>query len=246
MTESAGAARRPRGRPSTGVREAILAAALEIISGDGLDQLTTRAVAKRARTSEASVFYHFGDKVGLLQAAVLAGLGPLKALDPAALTGALDQSPAETLGVITAALERFFDHAMPVIATIQADASLRRAFAERLVEGDLGPHRGVQLLADYLRAMATRGVVRADLDCEAVAMLVVGACFLAAWQRAMSGDSGDGKLPGLSRVVDALGALLAPPVVEAEPVAEVLDRRPRPRQAGGGDTSAASAPRRSR
>src|SRR5580700_2342233 len=245
MPESAGFARRPRGRPATGVREAILSSALEILSGDGLDQLTTRAVAKRAHTSEASVFYHFGDKVGLLQAAVLAGLGPLKALDPAALTGALEQSPAETLGVITAALERFFDHAMPVIATIQADASLRRAFAERLVEGDLGPHRGVQLLADYLRAMVTRGVIRADLDCEAVAMLVVGACFLAAWQRAMSGAEGDGKLPGLSRVVDALGALLAPPVAATGPATVVL-RRPRPRQAGGGDTSAASAPRRSR
>jgi AcrR family transcriptional regulator len=44
MTESAGTTRRPRGRPSTGVRAAILASALEIISGDGLDQLTTRAV----------------------------------------------------------------------------------------------------------------------------------------------------------------------------------------------------------
>ena len=246
MTESAGATRRPRGRPSTGAREAILAAALEIISSDGLDQLTTRAVAKRAHTSEASVFYHFGDKVGLLQAAVLAGLGPLKALDPAAVTGALAQSPEETLGVITAALERFFDHAMPVIATIQADASLRRAFAERLVEGDLGPHRGVQLLADYLRAMVTRGAVRADVDCDAAAMMVVGACFLAAWQRAMSGESGDGKLPDLSRVVEALGALLAPRVAETEPAARVVDRRPRPRQAGGGDASPDSAPRRSR
>jgi AcrR family transcriptional regulator len=246
MTDSAGPTRRPRGRPSTGAREAIVAAALEIISGEGLDQLTTRAVAKRAHTSEASVFYHFGDKVGLLQAAVMSGLGPLKALDPAGLTGALEPSPAETLGVITAALERFFNHAMPVIATIQADASLRRAFAERLVEGDLGPHRGVRLLADYLQAMVTRGVVRADLDCEAVAMLVVGGCFLAAWQRAMSGESGDGKLPELSRVVDALGALLAPPVAETERPAPTTVRRPRLRQAGGGDTSPASAPRRSR
>ena len=246
MTESAGTTRRPRGRPSTGVRAAILASALEIISGDGLDQLTTRAVAKRAHTSEASVFYHFGDKVGLLQAAVMAGLGPLKALDPAAVTGALDQPPVETLAVITAALEQFFNHAMPVIATIQSDASLRRAFAERLVEGDLGPHRGVQLLADYLRAMVTRGVVRADVDCDAVAMLVVGGCFLAAWQRAMSGDTGDGKLPELRRVVEALGVLLAPDVLETETSASVGDRAGRRRQAGGGETSPAAAPRRSR
>ncbi len=210
MPESAGASRRPRGRPSTGVREAILTAALEILSGDGLDQLTTREVARRAHTSEASVFYHFGDKVGLLQEAVMAGLGPLKAVDPAALGGAVDQTPADTLAVITAALERFFNHAMPVIATIQADASLRKAFAERLVQGDLGPHRGVRLLADYLQTMVARGAVRADVDCEAVAMLLVGSCFLAAWQRAMSGDSGDAKLPERRRVVDALAGLLAP------------------------------------
>lgn len=215
MPEPPGAvARRPRGRPSTGVREAILSAALEILSGDGLDQLTTRAVAKRAHTSEASVFYHFGDKVGLLQEAVLAGLGPLKAVDTGALSGAVEHPLADTLAVVTAALESFFDHAMPVIATIQADASLRKTFAERLVQGDLGPHRGVQMLADYLRAMVARGAVRPDVDCEAVAMLVVGSCFLVAWQRAISGAVGEGKLPETRRIVDTLAVLLAPsPVV---------------------------------
>jgi len=210
MPESTGAPRRPRGRPPTGAREAILAAALEILSGDGLDHLTTRAVARRAHTSEASVFYHFGDKVGLLQEAVLAGLGPLRAVDAAMLSGAIDQPLGETLAVITAALEGFFNHAMPVIAVIQADASLRRAFAERLVQGDLGPHRGVQLVADYLRAMVARGAVRADVDCDAVAVLVVGGSFLAAWQHAMSDGRSDAKLPGLRRVVDTLIGLLAP------------------------------------
>jgi hypothetical protein len=96
-----------------------------------------------------------------------------------------------------------------VIAAIQADAGLRRSFAERLVAGDLGPHRGVQLLADYLRAMAAEGVVKADVDFEAVAMMVVGSCFLAAWQRAMSGSDANGKLPEIRRVVEALAALLA-------------------------------------
>jgi AcrR family transcriptional regulator len=215
MSESARAARRPRGRPSTGVREAILSAALTILSEDGLDRLTTKAVATRARTSEASVFYHFGDKVGLLQAAVLAGLGPLHALDSTTLNAALDQSPAETLATLTGALEGFFSHAMPVMATIQADASLRQAFAERLVQGDLGPHRGVRLVADYLRAMVAGGAVRADVDCDAVAMLVVGACFLGAWQRAMSGETGEGKLPELSRVAGALAALLDPHLLGA-------------------------------
>ncbi|MGA8416112.1 MAG: helix-turn-helix domain-containing protein [Candidatus Dormiibacterota bacterium] len=210
MAESAGAARRPRGRPATGVREAILSAALEILSKDGLDQLTTRAVARRAHTSEASVFYHFGDKVGLLQEAVLAGLGPLKAVDPEALSGAIERRPADTLGVITAALLGFFDHAMPVMAAIQADAGLRMAFAERLVAGDLGPHRGVRLIADYLRAMAAQGAIRADVDYDAIAMMVVSSCFLAAWQRAMAGENSAVALPEVSRVVETIARLLAP------------------------------------
>jgi AcrR family transcriptional regulator len=212
VPEPAGApAPRPRGRPPTGVREAILAAALEILAGEGIDQLTTRAVAARAHTSEASVFYHFGDKVGLLQAAVMAGLGPLKAMDPGVRSGAVEQPLADTLAVISTALVSFFDHAMPVIAAIQADASLRKEFAERLVQGDLGPHRGVEGVAAYLRVMAMRGAVRDDVDLDAVAMLVVGSCFLAAWQRVMSGPDGDSKLPEIPRVVGALSALLAPP-----------------------------------
>jgi AcrR family transcriptional regulator len=206
-----GTASRPRGRPPTGVREAILSAALEILAGEGIDQLTTRGVAARAHTSEASVFYHFGDKVGLLQAAVMAGLGPLKAMGPGVLGGAVEQPLADTLTVISTALEGFFDHAMPVIAAIQADASLRKEFAERLVKGDLGPHRGVEGIAAYLRVMAARGAVRDDIDLEAVAMLVVGSCFLAAWQRAMSGPDGQSKLPEMPRVVGTLSALLAPP-----------------------------------
>ena len=36
----------------------------------GLGKLTTKQVAARAGASEASVYYHFKDKVGLVQAAV--------------------------------------------------------------------------------------------------------------------------------------------------------------------------------
>jgi hypothetical protein len=113
-------------------------------------------------------------------------------------------------GPITTALRGFFDHAMPVMAAIQADAGLRMAFAERLVEGDLGPHRGVRLIADYLRAMALQGAVRADLDYEAIAMMAVSSCFLAAWQRAMAGEDSAGALPEVSRVVETIAVLLAP------------------------------------
>jgi AcrR family transcriptional regulator len=204
-------ARRAPGRPSTGVREAIVTAALDLIADRGLARLTTREVAKRASVSEASVFYHFGDKIGLLQAVILAGLEPLKALDPNIITGNSGQPPAETLLQIATALESFFDHVLPVLEAVQADADLRAGFAERLREENLGPHRGVRLLSEHLASMVDLGQVRADADSEAAALLLVGACFLRAWLRHLSGPPGAQTLPALDDTVGVLAQLLAPP-----------------------------------
>jgi AcrR family transcriptional regulator len=192
------------------VREAVLSAALELIGDEGLAQLTTREVARRAGVSEASVFYHFTDKVGLLHEVMLAGLEPLEVLDPDVLSGHADRPLSETLLEIATAIDHFLDRAMPVLAAVQSDAGLRTAFADRLVKGDNGPHRGVQLLAQYLTGMAESGLVDSDVDAEAAGLLLVGACFLRAWQRHLAGPSRKETLPGLPQTVQALAQLLSP------------------------------------
>lgn len=63
------AAARPRGRPSTGARERILTAALEVLKADGYAGLTIAKVAVRAGESKPLVAYHFGSKRGLVAAA---------------------------------------------------------------------------------------------------------------------------------------------------------------------------------
>jgi AcrR family transcriptional regulator len=96
-------------------------------------------MCRRAGVSEASVFYHFQDKAGLLEQVVLTGLAPLKALIPdGAGDGPGSSSLAGTLMPLATALEAFFDHAMLVLAAVQSDAGLRHSCAERLVLGDLG------------------------------------------------------------------------------------------------------------
>ena len=60
--------------------EAILAAALTLLRERGIARLTTREVAALAGVSEASVFYHYKDRAGLLQAVFEQGLQPLQAL----------------------------------------------------------------------------------------------------------------------------------------------------------------------
>jgi AcrR family transcriptional regulator len=205
--------RRKRGRPSAGVREAILAAALELLSDEGLASLTTREVARRARVSEASVFYHFQDKAGLLQQVIIDGLTPLRQLEDSAEPEGL----AATLTHYGEALEAFYDHAMPVISAVQADTALRHAFAGRLVEGDIGPHRGVQLLAGQLTAIAADGQARTGVNYEAAALMLIGACFLRSWERLMAGAERAPVLPALSGTVATLTELLAVEPGSAKP-----------------------------
>ncbi len=69
MMTSPTAAPARRGRPSTGARERILDAAIEVLKSDGYAGLTIAKVAARAGESKPLVAYHFGSKQGLVQAA---------------------------------------------------------------------------------------------------------------------------------------------------------------------------------
>jgi AcrR family transcriptional regulator len=65
------------GRPSTGARERVLEAGLEVLKADGYAGLTTAKVAARSGQNKALIGYHFGSKEGLVAAVVrgvLAGL----------------------------------------------------------------------------------------------------------------------------------------------------------------------------
>ena len=66
MSAKAETERARPGRPSTGARERILAAALETLLADGYAGLTTAKVAVRAGENKALITYHFGSKQGLV------------------------------------------------------------------------------------------------------------------------------------------------------------------------------------
>ena len=58
-----------RGRPSTGARERILDAAIEVLKADGYAGLTIAKVADGAGESKPLVVYHYESKEGLVRAA---------------------------------------------------------------------------------------------------------------------------------------------------------------------------------
>jgi AcrR family transcriptional regulator len=201
-------ARRSRGRPSEGVRDAILAAAGELLRDSGAAGATTAAIAERARASEASIHYHFGGKEALLEAAVLGAVERLRDRSRQ-ISASPDEPLSESLLDIATALEPFYDELVPLLVAVHSDPQLRRALAPRLASQDLGPHRAVSLIArhitDHRRAHGLEG--RGDI--EAAALLLVGACFLRAWQRQINTQRSR-RLPSLARAVAVLAEQATP------------------------------------
>jgi AcrR family transcriptional regulator len=201
---------RGRGRPPEGVREAILATTLELIAEQGLARLTTRAIARHANVSEASIYYHFADKPALIEGVILdAVLGPLREFAASFPALAAGKSVRDALLDYGLALESFWTRVLPVLSAVQADAELRERFQERINELGLGPHRGVNAISTYLGERQRAGAVRGDVDTRTAAMSFASACFLSAYQRHMLGARTRRKLPSLSSVIGALADLVA-------------------------------------
>ncbi|HEY1178037.1 MAG TPA: helix-turn-helix domain-containing protein, partial [Phytomonospora sp.] len=139
---------RGRGRPSTGVREAVLAATEEILGESGVARLSTKEIARRAGVAESSIFYHFGDRLGLLQAVVALHLPRFKDVADGLVPGAGELRA--NLVALLDGLAAFYTRVAPILAAVQADAELRARFADRGAGEVIGPRRGVAPIAAYL------------------------------------------------------------------------------------------------
>lgn len=200
------AARPRRGRPPSGGREAILAAALELLRERGAGRLTTKEVAARAGVSEGSVFYHFTDRTGLMTAVIETGLAALEAGN----AGVAGDDVPSTLAGFAAGVEGLLDPVLTVLIAAQSDAELRTGVAGYLLANDLGPHRGVQGLGGYLAGQQARGTIRDDVDPQVVAYLLISSCFMRVGLGQMIGPGYGPELPGRSALISTLASLLKP------------------------------------
>jgi len=197
---------RRRGRPPSGGREAIVEAALEVLREEGIANLTSREVAARAGVSDASVYYHFGDRAGLLRAVFKQGMKPLKFM------AGLDLKELEPAAVVRAAmvaLEQFFNDIVPVLHAAQADPELRAELAAFVEAKELGPHKGVKLLGSYLRAQQKAGRVRADADVDAIALIIIDCAYARAARKQMLLHKGEQRLPSSEAVAAEISRLLS-------------------------------------
>ena len=192
------------GRPR--VRDKLLLAAGELLRDQGMSGLTTRAVAKQAGVTEASVFNNFGDKAGLIRALLQEQSDEFAAFNQALQASVVEGLPVWLAGVFVAA-QNYFAVVLPL-----AGPQLSRG---RQAEGS-NPRdnfMGHAALARRLESLQKQGVVRTSADADAAALLLMGAAMHSALTVTTLGQSALGKRDALVRDVSAtLGELLAPDV----------------------------------
>ena len=156
MTTTAVAAPAPRrGRPSTGARERILEAAIDVLKADGYAGLTIAKVAAAAGESKPLVAYHYGSKQGLVEACArsVAEIVTSAAVESVAEARTVEQVIRGVVDGVDALLERdarlarlYFDLAS--VSLVEPDVrktvnevneSWRRTLRGLLSEADDGP-----------------------------------------------------------------------------------------------------------
>ena len=154
--------RRPRGRPrSEKARQAILAAAGDLMLSGGLPAATMDAIAARAGVSKATVYKWWPSRGAVALDGFLDRVGGTLAI-PAGL------SAAEALTWQLDALIQIFRDttAGPLMRALVAVAQTDPDIAGALRDQWLAPRRAVTL--DTLRSGVQRGEIRDGLDLEAV------------------------------------------------------------------------------
>ncbi|GAA4251878.1 TetR/AcrR family transcriptional regulator [Dactylosporangium darangshiense] len=158
-------------------RDVILDAAARVLRERGLANATTKEIAREAGFSEATLYKHFRDKLELM-VMVLHERGPqfipmLQTLPRRAGTDPVRDILTELAEVCIT----FYRDGFPMFASIFSDPAILSAHRERLRVQNLGPHRANEALAAYLRTEQELGRIAPDADTEALAGLILGACF---------------------------------------------------------------------
>lgn len=108
------------------LRDRVIAAAVELLAGGGLDALTTRALAKRAGTTTMTIYSRFGGMDGVLTAVLSRGFALLEEQ----LDAVPDTADARADVVAATLVYRAFAHESEAMYTVMFESDLRDAIAQ--------------------------------------------------------------------------------------------------------------------
>ncbi|MEU6646344.1 helix-turn-helix domain-containing protein [Saccharomonospora sp. NPDC046836] len=162
--------------PSTRTR--IIDAAAEVMASKGLANTTTKEIARVAGYSEATLYKHFRDKAELCLMVLRERLAA-DFIDTLSgfHTRAGQATVRENLLDVALRALSFYRQSAPMMGAVFAEPALLAHHQEVLRSTEKGPHLAIVALTGYLRAEQGLGRVAPDVRAEALAALLLGACF---------------------------------------------------------------------
>lgn len=139
-------------RPSSTTRGRILDAALDLFGERGLNGVTVRDIAARAKVNVAAISYHFGGKEALYRAVAEAVSGSIETRARARMAPLLDQPPRDAEAAL-AALEEF----VATIADIIVGPEDMRRVARFVIREQMQPTRAFEVLFAVMARMHEAG-----------------------------------------------------------------------------------------
>ncbi|BAU15107.1 TetR family transcriptional regulator [Leptolyngbya sp. NIES-3755] len=158
--------------PRTTTRQRLIQAALELFTAHGVTDTTTKQIAELADVNEVTLFRHFGNKHGLLlaaieEAAVFIELGQTL-VQQADQSAGVDQALKEYATACLEALERVPEMVRSVVGEAgQYPAENRKALGRGLTQAN-------RYVAQYFDQMIQRRQMQPNLSAETLASLLNG------------------------------------------------------------------------
>jgi AcrR family transcriptional regulator len=170
-------------------RQQIIDAAERVLRSKGLSRTTTREIAREVGCADGTLYVHFDDRIALFLALLeqnLPGfLQPLQALEQQVGRRSVR---ANLEAVLHGALE-FQNRMLPMITSLFAELELLRAHRDVLRRKNIGPHRSLAAVEDYIHAEQEIGRVGKHCEPRAAAFMLLGACFYRTFLEHLMGDS---------------------------------------------------------
>ncbi|MEK0415856.1 MAG: hypothetical protein RL352_1253 [Actinomycetota bacterium] len=156
-------------------RGALIDAALDIILKDGVDNLRIEDVCERVGVTKGSLYWHFTDRDGLIREALLEQLRRISDEQLATMNDAITSATNsdDYLSRIVGALVNPFDTTeveqrwkrLELIVATRNDPALSKVMAEV-------QRRQQKFMADAMERAAENGLLRRDVDPQAVAAVL--------------------------------------------------------------------------
>lgn len=165
-------------------------------------------MARAAGCSEGSIYSHFRDRSDLLAQVVVArvmavsqDLGQTVETEPA--------TRGELVAGLVRAVSGAYGRLIGLSTSLVADPEVRARFNEVLEENN-APESVNDAVAAVITTGQGNGLIRVDVDAQAVSLLFTGPCHQAALHAYLAGEA-DGPPPEVQRVLcDTLETLLDP------------------------------------